>query len=46
MEAEVRDSVKDGAHGVLADAVVEVAAGVAAAALIQAGRNKGATRYR
>lgn len=30
VEAEVRDSVKDGSHGVLADAVVEVAAGVAA----------------
>lgn len=29
VEAEVGDSVKDGAHGVLADAVVEVAAGVA-----------------
>lgn len=29
VETKVRDSVEDGAHGVLADAVVEVAAGVA-----------------
>lgn len=33
VEAEVRDAVKDGPHGVLADAVVEVAAGVAASCI-------------
>lgn len=31
VEAEVRDTVEDRSHGVLADAVVEVAAGVAIA---------------
>lgn len=37
VEAEVRDPVKDGPHGVLADAVVEVAASVATSKETQPG---------